>query len=970
MADWHDDEMRKLRAAEDAAATEMPGENGKTTEDVRGAESRAGGFYSGSGKEKSKKEGKGKFRGFFKKRGPMVAITGILTAVGGLTMGMQSLMPIAIQEMIIEKFNSIGVSSTMTSDTWLDTQLSYGVRMENLTTGTQENLFAFSEYQVKQFQARGIQVVEVGSAGTALVYEKNGQWIPVVSSSSVGNAGISSAVAQALGERGVENAGNVGAPISAKDALADRDFKTSYTMATKSWRGGGSGWFDDMMTNITEAKLSVNRNRWARYVAKSFKEMTADFKETAKSANRTKTTDYEISETKDYSIEEYERLGSPQPDDSWDPTNTDSVWHQNGKGESVTVTSVVPRYEEIDGEMVLVGYTVSGTNSDTTVKPDMDVGKLESTLNSKAVKAAAGAANLTCAAVEAMMSIYTVVSAYQSLQFLNLISGFLEAVDKVKAGDGDESPVHEYSTSLTTKMETVDNDGNGIGVVKTAIESEGMNNLFTDAKINSNDTSVMNVNFEAVMNNLSWMTGNTELTAKTFEACGYIKLATGAIDLATTIISFIPVGGQVLKFSQILVNVGKQLVLNAAIQTFFMVAIPKITQKVVNSIIKDAATEWFGEDLGNAMISGAGKYLGGNGTSGGQGPGSEDKVLAYLGAQQSVIAEEAEYQRSIRSPFDASSPYTFLGTLAYSLLPMAYSSSGIMSMLTDVSSLVSSSLVSILPTASAVDINEEMTSTGECPLLESTGAVGDAFCNPIIITDTDTINDNPVEVEEKTHAISGNFNDDGTINEESDLAKYVTYCGQRTAQYGVKDASTVDSLVSGVASTIMNITPVVDDAYGMVEQIYQNGRMEWMTGEACVVDDTNPYWHGNKGNNQLYQRYAENQRLLENTDPDYKSTVTAYLEKHYEKNPLDDSFEGTLARFSGMTKAQVSDTIALMEYYWFLEDYDAAVAYQFGDLEVEAPVEIEFNNENRLAVEAIEPRTILYFDLRNRQTIA
>lgn len=967
--------MRKLRAAEDAAATEMPEENGKTTEDVRGAESRAGGFYSGSGKEKSKKEGKGKFRGFFKKRGPMVAITGILTAVGGLTMGMQSLMPIAIQEMIIEKFNSIGVSSTMTSDTWLDTQLSYGVRMENLTTGTQENLFAFSEYQVKQFQARGIQVVEVGSAGTTLVYEKNGQWIPVVSSSSVGNAGISSAVAQALGERGVENAGNVGAPISAKDALADRDFKTPYTMATKSWRGGGSGWFDDMMTNITEVKLSVNRNRWARYVAKSFKEMTADFKETAASTTRRKTSDYELTESKYYTVDEYEALGSMQVDDSWDPTNTTpkhwwQFWKtakQNGKGDSVKVTSVIPEYDE---KGVLIGYTVNGTSSAGTVNVDMDKSSLQSALDSKAIKAASGAANVACAAVEGVMSIYTVVSAYQSLQFLNLISGFLEAVDKVKAGDGDESPVHEYSTSLTTKTETVDNDGNGTGVVKTAIESEGMNNLFTDAKINSNDTSVMNVNFESVMNNLSWMTGNMELTAETFEACGYIRLATNAIDLASTILSFVPIGGQVLKFSQVIVKVGKEALINAAIQTFFAVAIPKITQKVVNSIIKDAATEWFGEDLGNAVIAGAGKYLGGNGTSGGQGPGSEDKVLAYLGAQQSVIAEEAEYQRSVRSPFDASSPYTFLGTLAYSLLPMAYSSSGIMSMLTDVSSLVSSSLVSILPTASAVDINEEMTSIGECPLLESTGAVGDAFCNPIIITDTDTIGANPLTVEEETHAIADNFNTDGTINESSDLAKYITYCGQRTAQYGVKDASTINGLVDDTASTIIGVVPVIGDAYDMVDQIYQNGRMEWMTGEACVVDDTNPYWHGNKGNNQLYQRYAENQRLLENTDPDYKSTVTAYLEEHYEKNPLDNSFEGTLARFSGMTKAQVSDTIALMEYYWFLEDYDAAVAYQFGDLEVEAPVEIEFNNENRLAVEAIEPRTILYFDLRNRQTIA
>lgn len=968
MADWHDDEMGKLRAAEDAAATEMPGENGKTTEDVRGAENRAGGFYSGSGKEKSKKEGKGKFRGFFKKRGPMVAITGILTAVGGLTMGMQSLMPIAIQEMIIEKFNSIGVSSTMTSDTWLDTQLSYGVRMEHLTTGTQENLFAFSEYQVKQFQARGIQVVEVGSAGTALVYEKNGQWIPVVSSSSVGNAGISSAVAQALEERGVENAGNVGAPISAKDALADRDFKTPYTMATKSWRGGGSGWFDDMMTNITEAKLSVNRNRWARYVAKSFKEMTADFKETAKSTVKDRTSEFTTSKTEEVRKDEF------------DAVNKEDPWGETDKGLPSQVTNKRIEYERIehdDGTVEIIEHYFIDSGNGNSVTNGVTESTLNKVLTNKAVEAASLAANAGCAFVEGIMSIYTVVSAYQSLQFLNLISGFLEAVDKVKAGDGDESPVHEYSTSLTTKTETKDGQGNGTGVIKTSIESEGMNNLFTNAKINSDDTSVMNVNFESIMDNLSWMTGNIETTAAAFETCGYVKMATAGIGAITTAISFIPIFGKPIKFVQIGLKKFATEALKFAMTTLFgTVVVPQIIRTVTQAIIKDAATEWFGEDLGNAMISGAGKYLGGNGTSGGQGPGSEAKVLAYLGAQQQVIAEEAEYQRSVRSPFDASSPYTFLGTLAYSFLPMAYSSSGIMSILTGASSLVSSSLVSILPTASAVDINEEMTSTGECPLLESTGAVGDAFCNPIIITDTDTIDDNPVEVEEETHAIAGNFNEDGTINEKSNLAKYITYCGQRTSQYGLSDGSITEDITGGggTVSNLIGMVPGLGDVQDFVWALKETSTRKWITGEACVVSDDNPYWVGDEdgdgGNNQLYQRYAENQRLLENTDPDYKSTVTAYLEKHYEKNPLDDSFEGTLARFSGMTKAQVSDTIALMEYYWFLEDYDALASYDFTHEKEVEPLTIEFDNENRLAVEAIEPRTILYFDLRNRQTIA
>ena len=173
------------------------------------------------------------------------------------------------------------------------------------------------------------------------------------------------------------------------------------------------------------------------------------------------------------------------------------------------------------------------------------------------------------------------------------------------------------------------------------------------------------------MANLSTITGNVELTSKIYEACGYVKAVTAGIDLVSTVISFIPIIGQGVKAIQITAKgVAKAVVKAAAIAAFYII-IPIAAKKVANMLIKDAATEWFGEDLGNAITSGASKYLGGNGTSGGQSPGSRERVLAYMNAQDTVIAEEADYQRSIRSPFDVTSHYTFLGSLAYSLIPSA-----------------------------------------------------------------------------------------------------------------------------------------------------------------------------------------------------------------------------------------------------------------------------------------------------------
>ena len=996
MDDWYSRETDKLKEAEKAAAEKPQGAE-DSLDSLKGLEESAKGFYSGSGKTFSGRGGKKgnlKAKGFLKKGGPMIAITGIITAVGGLMMGAQTLMPVAISEMIIEKINSIGISSTMASDAWLDTQLNYGVRLENLETGQTENLFAFSEYQVQQFESQNIKVIDNIGGGTmqitALLYEKNGLWIPVVGSDVLSYSGFSEDdLINAI--RVASGIDNIGTPVSATVALSDPDFKTSYTTASKSWRGGASGWFDEMMSRITETKLSINRNRWARYAAKSLGQMTEEFKSTAASANRTKTTDYEVDAEKTMSVDEYEASGLqegatflPSESDGWSSTG-------NPNGEVMTVISATPNYDD-DGN--IVSYTVKGNNNDATINGANDVKSLETSLSNKAMRAASAAAegvDVVCSAIEGLMSIYTVVSAYQSLQFLNVISGFLESVDKVKAGDGDNSPVHEYSNNLTTVAPTVTSDENGneeVVAEKTAMESAGMSWLFSDTPINSNDTSVSNVNFESIMSNMSLLTSNISITAKTFEACGYAKVAGGAVNLISAIVStgmsFIPVAGQAITFTQRVIKIASSLVIDFTVQTFFRVAIPIITQKVVNSIIKDAATEWFGEDLGNAIISGASKYLGGNGTSGGQGPGSESKVIAYLTEQQSVIAQEAEYQRSIRSPFDITSPYTFLGSLAYSILPLSYSSSGVLAAITKVSSLTTSSITSLLPTADAIGVNDSITSTGDCPLLEGVGAVGDAYCNPYIITDTATVDSDPESIETKVHQMTdskgvSNFNADGTINEKSDLAKYITYCGQRTSQYGLKDSSIVDSLsgeieteessggIGSWLSQLIGLVPVLGDTQNLLQSIYDADLLQWTTGEACVVSDENEFWE----DNQYYQRYAENQRLLENMNPDYKSTVTAYLEEYYEENPVDDSFEGQLARFAGMSKEKVEDTLALIEYYQFLDEYDASTRYAFNVKKEKKEVEIEYENENEIAyfITGILPRYVVYADVRNRQTI-
>ena len=74
-----------------------------------------------------------------------------------------------------------------------------------------------------------------------------------------------------------------------------------------------------------------------------------------------------------------------------------------------------------------------------------------------------------------------------------------------------------------------------------------------------------------------------------------------------------------------------------------------------------------------------------------------------------------------------------------------------------------------------------------------------------------------------------------------------------------------------------------------------------------------------KGRNLGYFAY---QRLLENMGLIEKSSDTAYLEEYYEKHPLDNSYEGILARRSGLTKEQVVAYLDKLDYLAKVVDYD------------------------------------------------
>jgi hypothetical protein len=205
-----------------------------------------------------------------------------------------------------------------------------------------------------------------------------------------------------------------------------------------------------------------------------------------------------------------------------------------------------------------------------------------------------------------------------------------------------------------------------------------------------------------------------------------------------------------------------------------------------------------------------------------------------------------------------------------------------------------------------------------------------------------------------------NSNGEPEIKEDSKLAKYIVYCGQRSSPWGVADqniASEVDtagSVGGTVGSSIIGAIPIVGDGFDIVsnEQKYEN--MGWISGESCVVgnDNGDGKYDSSIGWKEAkkYQRFIEDQRLAEAEGIIEESAVTKYLASYYEKHPLDNSFEGVLARNSGYTKETVEDVLAILELSTWLADYDPSTYAPY--------VKNELHKEETKNISAIEDESI------------
>lgn len=912
-----------LADAEKAAARKVDNWSDLDNEGLNTAEENADTLYSGKGKDDrgAPKNARGLFKFFSNKFGPVIGIFLCVMGIGIIMTTTQSFQPFNLVAQFEEVYNSMRVSAEVRSDKIFRLQMK-----KNRNVKSPYNIFgtklSISKKQQEKLREQGIEYDEDYNGKKALLYtNSDGEKIPVTA----------------------DNFHEI--------YTTDPDFSQKYNAGSMTWRGSIANWFS------TNTRNFLKNNKLTRNLFEKYEEKMEELKELELSeAEKQKKVAQEAIEK---NIKEDGELKIRSIDDS----------------------------EELDGDGNGTGKNTKSDASFTgKMKTKSDVQNL---MKNVAGKYGSGP-NLVCAAFNAFGAINLLVTAHQALQIINLTTSFFEAVDKTKAGHGDDAPLMAYSNALNERITTsnviVENTGNKLEDVKsveiirdrTAMESAGIASMFGGGPADPSDPSVASFN---LTNNMKKVFGGLGISMASFKACTLTKFITSVASIGANLLCLSTLAGCVLKAFKSIENI--DLLKSAGVAVIISFMVPTVANSMMRNIIEDFG----GENWGNALAMGALLYLGSTHRANGGSLSNIKKYKKFAVEQSQVVAENAKYERATLSPFDTTSKYTFMGTLLNQMMSFTHANS-VMSTLAAGGSVMSSSLIGMTDTASAYSIAEDLPDNLDeyanvCPYLASIGAIGDSFCTPYVISDMATMDYDPDDVLEKIRTkykgFSSDEGDNVTIDPNSDLAKYIRYCDNRQSAFGIVDQNIVNEVAgfgnidvgNGTANAAVNgiigAIPFVGDIIDIAQSAEEAAYVGYISGESCVAGNSvsavsSPSWKKAK----YYQRFIEDQSLAESMGIIEKSAVTAYLEDYYKEHPLDNSYEGILARYSGLTKDNVIAVLDFINYAQFVANYDPSDRYAFGSSVVELSNELNFKHENVMSGDGVLLDYIVYADVRNR----
>ena len=932
-------------------------------------------------------------------KGRMKRILPALIAVGGVGgFGIASFfgqlaMPYSLVSQFQGNFDSIGTSNYVRSRNLMRWAMHPGTRAKfspgvqdfikthgkiyQKLTGSESTYFKISDKQIARFKKKGIRVKNGGPAGQYLEIDNP-------------DGGVTKVVAdpKSAGEYG-------GDTYKSLDEVYEQDenFRKAYFEGTKTWRQAIKAWFDGLCTKFLN-RLGIKRANFKGFKAQNDTDATkATFegdveqgigKDDYKGAAANGTLGTGEKEVKD-------KDGNPVLGDDGKPkmepdNSPDGVVHSPGNGGSFDDTGQSPwslkmskaaKYNEIAEKMDAYANTIASKYN-------------------RMVAVANVAAKLYCFVMEVINCITLLVMANEASEVMKTASTIMSGVQQAQVEDSSTSPINNIANSLTRKKTTkYYKDSNGSDepeqeeVYGSAMEAEAITATYGNTWIDVRDQSVKSFKLTEETKhtlfgiNVSFlMSEKTQMVA--YKACIGSKMVLALANMVGDIAQILKWGAKILSCIagaiaqayascvDLLVSLAWTVIKMVALQTMMQTAINFVKEQFAPRVATMVQRKFFedigGQDYGNAMVSGANIYMGKNHQQGGGAAATKGYLVTYLKEREEYIADVARHERETKSPFDATSPYTFMGNLLSRSVPILVGNNTIFEGIKNVASVTSNAIRSLIPGASAVTAAVTAQTAADetlnnCPDLASIEAVGDVFCNPYYITDFNTVDEDPAEVVYKVSQLGNNFTkDEGdipTINttvnntdETSRLMEYILYCGQRDSPLGMVNMNIGNAISSGDGGSWTDYIPI----WGGFVDFFRNDailhKIGYVTGASCVMRDGDPTelakelgdetftWEEAK----YYQRFIEDQRYLESAGLVEKNSVSIALDEYYEKNPLDESYEGLMARMTGMTKEQVIATEDAVDVLMWLANYTPDGYYPYGYTEPE-PDQISLEDE-------------------------
>ena len=924
-----------------------------------------------------------------KKLGPFGTILIIVGALVGIFAGTQSLAPFGLVANGLDQFNNLRTSMNKRTTYFKRFKLD---KSRNTPVTSKATIFSPEKFRVSNHMSNKLKKQNIyyfgekeGYSTRFMVYEDKDTGKRYAVTANEGDiGGVPDSVKVKIDGEDVEI--NINTKMKIDDALIESDnFSRSFDVGTRTLKGHIAGWFDDLSTKF-HLRIGSSRNKF-RNVSDTASDEEVN---TAAHPKEFGGVDDGLSEDikpDESNAEENKKVGV---DDDGNDINKD-----------------VP-IDENDSTGVRKKDTVGGDDSDIQ-------GKVGDSLHAKAkniVGAMGTGVNLACAALRVYSAINTIVAAIHVANILNYLTGYLEAIDKTKTGDAGKNELAYYMNSLSEKGATKDTFGNVIeGKEHTSsLESPAWNQFFSSGSVvvQPDDKVAEKFNRDYVARqSLSEVGGIGDGIGAAMEglisslggaiaAYQYCLGAQMAVDMADMIVDIVLVfttGGIGNFIKSALKEIFTALVLGGVISALATVLMSTVVPHIAKWMAMDLISNMAGEDAAYAINSGFNIYAGGQMQSSSGLPATKDTLMAHWRAQQEVIADEGALERSMRSPFDPTSKYTFLGSIVNSLMPIANTWSSPLMTISKTVNTVGTSFMNLRPTAMAEGEAKFETSLNyDCPTLSQIGIVGDAYCSPYIVTDMTTMAADPSDVidevstDDDKMGIDGNFkwddekgwvdtDDDGepdaynpTINPSGDLAKWVVSCAARDSQFGIVDANTMGAVTllttdNEVLDNIIGVgvgsLPIIGDAFSIAQGIDETVNIPWATGENCIKEEY-----------KYYSRYSEDQRMMESSGIIEKSTVAMFLDDYYKEHPIDNSYEGRIARLSGMTKDQLEETLAYVEAFEWLAEYNPK---DYGPEKPEPKTEdyqYESNDIIAEAEKAVVGNYIVFDDLRTKTKVA